>query len=128
MASRGCKYHPDQFCFICGVFISGMSKKFSLKTSIRVCEAYKKYLDMPVTTQDKPWVPHYCCTHCKKTLEGWLRGEKRSMIFYKPRIWLETTNYSTNCFFCSVDVNTKWKGKTSFIIYPYSIVYRSYPT
>ena len=78
----------------------------------------KKYFDMPVAKQDKPWAPHYCCAHCKKTLEGWLRGEKHSMKFYKPRIWLEPTDHSTNCFFCSVDVSKKRKGKDSSIKYP----------
>ena len=50
----------------------------------------------------------------KKTLdEGWLRGEKRSLKFSYPRVWLEPTGHSTNCYFCVVDVSKRRKGKNA---------------
>ena len=71
------------------------------------------YFGMPVGDQDKPWAPHYCCEYCKKTLEGWFRGEKRSLKFSNPRVWLEPTDHSTNCYFCMVDVSKRRKGKNA---------------
>ncbi|KAM5191561.1 uncharacterized protein ACMZJ9_000347 [Mantella aurantiaca] len=56
-----------------------------------MCEAYKVYFGMPVGDQDKSWAPHVTCEYCKKTLEGWYRGEKRAMKFAIPRIWREPT-------------------------------------
>ena len=43
MTSRDCQHHPDSFCFICDKFIKKKGKKFSLETSVKVCEAYQKY-------------------------------------------------------------------------------------
>src|SRR6218665_1500028 len=34
---------------------------------------------------------------------GWYRGEKRAMKFAIPRIWLQLTDHSNNCYFCMVD-------------------------
>ncbi|KAL6462254.1 hypothetical protein MHYP_G00286760 [Metynnis hypsauchen] len=83
-----------------------------------MCEAYKAYFGMPVGDQDKPWAPHFTCEHCKKTLEGWYRGEKRAMHFAVPRIWREPTDHSTNCYFCMVDPSKRCTGKNSFIYCP----------
>ncbi|XP_058862618.1 uncharacterized protein LOC131704953 [Acipenser ruthenus] len=99
MASRGCKHPADAFC----QFIKTRAKKFSVEASAKMCEAYKAYFGMPVGDQDKPWAPHFSCEHCKKTLEGWYRGEKRAMKFAIPRIWREPTDHSSNCYFCMVD-------------------------
>ncbi|XP_058885016.1 uncharacterized protein LOC131737778 [Acipenser ruthenus] len=103
MASRGCKHPADAFCYVCGQFIKTRAKKYSVEASAKMCEAYKAYFGMPVGDQDKPWAPHFTCEHCKKTLEGWYRGEKRAMKFAIPRIWREPTDHSSNCYFCMVD-------------------------
>ncbi|KAL6459437.1 hypothetical protein MHYP_G00329090 [Metynnis hypsauchen] len=74
---------------------------------------------MPVGDQDKPWAPHFTCEHCKKTLEGWYRGEKRAMHFAIPRIWREPTDHSTNCYFCMVDPSKRCTGKNAMpVTYP----------
>ncbi|KAL7868607.1 hypothetical protein SRHO_G00100550 [Serrasalmus rhombeus] len=78
-----------------------------------MCEAYKAYFGMPVGDHDKPWAPHFTCEHCKKTLEGWYRGEKRAMHFAVPRIWREPTDHSTNCYFCMVDLSKRLTGKNA---------------
>ncbi|XP_058858437.1 uncharacterized protein LOC117432411 isoform X3 [Acipenser ruthenus] len=103
MASRGCKHPADAFRYVCGQFIKTRAKKYSVEASAKMCEAYKAYFGMPVGDQDKPWAPHFTCEHCKKTLEGWYRGEKRAMKFAIPRIWREPTDHSSNCYFCMVD-------------------------
>ncbi|XP_076321172.1 uncharacterized protein LOC143230837 isoform X2 [Tachypleus tridentatus] len=79
MASRSCKYSSDAFCCVCGQFIKTRAKKYSVIASANTCEAYKAYFDMPVRDQDKPWAPRFTYENCKKTLEGWYRGEKRAM-------------------------------------------------
>ena len=58
---------------------------------------------MPVGDQDKRWAPHVICDYCRRTLEGWLRGEKGAMRFAISRIWREPSNHYTDCYFCMVD-------------------------
>ncbi|XP_076053500.1 uncharacterized protein LOC143032522 [Oratosquilla oratoria] len=83
-------------------------------------EAYKAYFGMPVGDQDKLWAPHFTCELCKRTLEGWYRGENRAMKFAVPRIWREPTDHSSNCFFCMVDPSKRRGGKNApAIIYPH---------
>ncbi|XP_051552787.1 uncharacterized protein LOC127440312 [Myxocyprinus asiaticus] len=119
MASRGCKHPADAFCYVCGQFIKTRAKKYSVEASAKMCEAYKAYFGMPVGDQDKPWAPHFTCEHCKKTLEGWYRGEKRAMKFAIPRIWQEPTDHSSNCYFCMVDPSKRRTGKNApAITYP----------
>ncbi|XP_058879386.1 uncharacterized protein LOC131736994 [Acipenser ruthenus] len=90
-----------------------------MEASAKMCEAYKAYFGMPVGDQDKPWAPHFTCEHCKKTLEGWYRGEKRAMKFAIPRIWREPTDHSCNCYFCMVDPSKRRNGKNApAITYP----------
>lgn len=70
MASRGCKYPADAFCYVCGYFIKATANKYSLETGLKMCEAYNAYFGMPVGDQDKSWAPHFACENCKRTLEG----------------------------------------------------------
>ncbi|XP_053650631.1 uncharacterized protein [Cherax quadricarinatus] len=103
MASRGCNHSPDVFCYLCSQFIKTRAKKFSVTASKKMCETCKAYFGMPVGDQDKIWAPHVACEQCKKTLEGWYRGERRVMKFAVPRIWYEPTDHSANCYFCLAD-------------------------
>ncbi|XP_069954790.1 uncharacterized protein [Cherax quadricarinatus] len=74
---------------------------------------------MPVVDQDKTWAPHVACEHCKKTLEGWYREEKRSMKFVVPRIWCEPTDNSTSRYFCLVNSFKRRTGENvADICYP----------
>ncbi|XP_076315476.1 uncharacterized protein LOC143228016 [Tachypleus tridentatus] len=119
MASRSYKHSPDVFCYACGQFIKTRAKRYSVTGSIKMCEAYKAYFDTPVGDEDKPWAPRFTCEHCKKTLEGWYRGEKRAMKFAIPRIWCDLTDHSSNCYFCMVDPSKRRAGKNvSTIMYP----------
>ncbi|KAM5145528.1 uncharacterized protein ACMZJ9_012878 [Mantella aurantiaca] len=119
MASRGCLRSADAFCYVCGHFIKTRARKYSVKACQKMCEAYKAYFGMPVGDQDKSWAPHVTCEYCKKTLEGWYRGEKRAMKFAIPRIWREPTDHSNNCYFCMVEPTKRRTGKNApQIVYP----------
>ncbi|KAM5182246.1 uncharacterized protein ACMZJ9_002631 [Mantella aurantiaca] len=119
MASRGCLRSADAFCYVCGPFIKTRARKYSVKACRKMCEAYKAYFGMPVGDQDKSWAPHVTCEYCKKTLEGWYRGEKRAMKFAIPRIWREPTDHSNNCYFCMVEPTKRRTGKNApQIVYP----------
>ena len=84
MSARGCKYSADSFCYVCGEIFPKRSKKHCLSNCIRAAEAYLYYFEMPVGDQDKRWAPHVICDYCRRTLEGWLRGEKRAMRLLFP--------------------------------------------
>ena len=88
-------------------------EKFPLESSMKVCEVYQTYFGMPVVDQNKSWSPLYCCKHCKKTLEGLMRGEKRPRKYSNPRIWWKPTDHFTNCNFCIVDVIKQYKGNNA---------------
>ncbi|XP_066451739.1 uncharacterized protein [Eleutherodactylus coqui] len=119
MASRSCKHPADSFCYVCGEFLKTRAKKSSVQASQRMCEAYKAYFGMPVGDQDKTWAPHFICENCKRTLEGWYRGEKRAMRFAIPRIWREPTDHTSNCYFCMVDPSKRRSGKNAQpVVYP----------
>ena len=60
---------------------------------------------MKLGRQDKPWTPHFCCESCRSTLEGWMRGSRKSMPFAIPQIWREPTNRHDNCYFYMVDIS-----------------------
>nr|XP_022910777.1 uncharacterized protein LOC111421790 isoform X4 [Onthophagus taurus] len=103
MSSRKCKYDADAFCYICGQFIKVRDVKYELNTSHVLCEAYEAYFDRPVRNQDKTWAPHVACSYCKRCLEGWYRGAKRSMKFAIPRIWREPKDHVNDYYFCIVN-------------------------
>ena len=113
-------YSADSFCYVCGEFFAKRAKKHCLSNCIRAAElAYLHYFGMPVGDQDKRWAPHVICDYCRRTLEGWLRGEKRAMRFAIPRIWREPSNHYTDCYFYMVDPTKRRKGKnTPPIEYP----------
>ncbi|XP_076365832.1 uncharacterized protein LOC143254555 [Tachypleus tridentatus] len=104
------------YSFVCGQFIKTRAKTYSVTASAKMYEAYKAYFGMPVGDQDKPWAPHFTSEHCKKTLEGWYRGEKRAMKFTIPRFWREPTDHLSNCYFCMVDPSKRRASKNASVI------------
>nr|XP_022910769.1 uncharacterized protein LOC111421790 isoform X3 [Onthophagus taurus] len=113
MSSRKCKYDADAFCYICGQFIKVRDVKYELNTSHVLCEAYEAYFDRPVRNQDKTWAPHVACSYCKRCLEGWYRGAKRSMKFAIPRIWREPKDHVNDYYFCIVNPSKRRRGKNA---------------
>ena len=119
MSFRGCRYSVDLLCYVCGNFFAKKAKKHCLSKCIRATEAYHAYFGMPVGDQDKRWAPHVICEFCRRTVEGWRRGEKRAMRFAILRIWRELSNHHSDCYFCMVDPLKRRKGKnTPPIEYP----------
>lgn len=113
MALRGCKHSNDEFCYVCGTFLAKNAKKHPLKNRSRVKEAYLAYFGIQIGDQDKAWAPHVICEYCCRTLEGWFRGERRTMPFGVPRIWREPTDHHSDCYFCMVDPTKRRKGKNA---------------
>ena len=113
MALRKCRHSADAFCYVCGEFIKTRAKKYSVSTSKKMTKAYFLYFGMPVGDQDKIWAPHFSCELCTKSLERWLRGQQKKMLFAIPRIWREPTNHHNDCYFCMVDVSGRKRGKKS---------------
>ena len=113
MTASCCKYSADSFCYVCGECFPEKAKKHALDASIRAKEAYLEYFGMPVGDQDKRWAPHVICEYYHRTLEGWLRGEKRCMRFAIPRIWREPSDHHTDCYFCMVNPTKRRKGKNA---------------
>jgi hypothetical protein len=88
-------------------------------TGTKFCIAYQAYFGVAVGDQDKSWAPHVCCGNCRSTLEGWLRGTRKSMPFAIPRIWREPTNHHDDCYYCIVDISKYKKPKDRLnLVYP----------
>ena len=74
---------------------------------------------MPAGDQNKQCTTQVICEYCRRTLEAWLRGEKRALRFATPRIWREPSNHHLGCYFCMVDPSKRREGKSaSPIEYP----------
>eukprot|EP00096_Caligus_rogercresseyi_P000087 TRINITY_DN1019_c0_g3_i3.p1 TRINITY_DN1019_c0_g3~~TRINITY_DN1019_c0_g3_i3.p1 ORF type:complete len:226 (-),score=-22.57 TRINITY_DN1019_c0_g3_i3:8-685(-) len=118
--SRMCKYSCDSFCYVCGHFIPLKAKKHSLNGCFTAKQAYHAYFGMQVGQQDKVWAPKVLCSTCRRNLEGWYKGEKRSMPFAIPRIWREPRNHINDCFFCVLDMGKKKKRSAGIqpFVYP----------
>ena len=86
---------PSALCVVSS--LQKKQKKHSLKSCIRAKEAYHAYFGVPVGDQDKRWAPHVMCEYCRRTPEGWFRGEKRAMPFAIPPIWRVPSNHLTDC-------------------------------
>lgn len=119
-SARGlCKHGPDNFCYVCGSYLSVKSVKYVIVEGNVFCSAYNAYFGMPVGDQDKRWAPHVVCGNCRSTLEAWYRGEKRHLKFGLPRIWREPKDHSNDCYFCTVVVTGHCRGKkTDVFAYP----------
>lgn len=102
--SRRCKLPADTFCYVCGHYIGTKQVKHRIVFGTKFCDAYQAYFGVPVGDQNVAWAPHVSCGSCRSTLEGWLRGTRKSMPFAVPRIWREPTNHHDNCYFCMVDI------------------------
>lgn len=123
MSSRSCKLCSDSFCYVCGYYIGPNQAKHKIVSGTKFFIAYHAYFGMAMGDQDKSWAPHYTCGSCRSTLEGWLRGTRKSMPFAIPRIWREPTNHHDDCYFCMVNISNYKKPKDRL-----SLVYPSVPS
>lgn len=119
MACRGCKLLPDNFCYVCGHYVSSKQLKYNIARDTKYYDAYNVYFGMPIGDQDKSWAPHIICKSCRSTLEGWIRGSKRCMPFAIPRIWREPSDHLNDCYFCMVDISKyKKPADRHILLYP----------
>lgn len=98
---RSCKNDPDNFCYICGQIIILPKQKRPITEAVK--QNFKKYFNVKLGDQDKPWAPHTVCLNCTVRLSAWARGEDRSMPFATPMVWREQINHNSDCYFCLTD-------------------------
>ncbi|XP_075185891.1 olfactory receptor 2AP1-like [Anomaloglossus baeobatrachus] len=115
MNRRKCLNDPDNFCYVCGKFITFDQRK-NLTRRVRV--AYKYYFDCQVGDQDKNWAPHVCCTVCYSGLTQWLNGKRKGLTFAVPMVWREQKDHSSDCYFCMTKIAGYSKRNKSQIVYP----------
>ncbi|GFS60196.1 uncharacterized protein TNCV_2827041 [Trichonephila clavipes] len=101
MATRGCVYSPDCFCYIFGPYTV---KKQQRNISNFVQKVYFAYFGIKLRVQDKSWAPHVVCSVCVEELRQWFQGKKKSFLFAVPMIWREPKYHSDDCYFCSCSV------------------------
>ena len=102
MASRGCINSKDLFCYVCG----WLTDKPHRKTFTPLLKkAYEAYFDSKVDS-GKGWAPQFICLTCACNLRGWIRKAKKNnhLAFGVPMIWRESSNHTTDCYFCSANV------------------------
>lgn len=97
MEVKSCKYNPDKFCYICGVYIFD---KTGHPLSDHVKYAYSLYFNCTVENQDEQWCPHVCCGNCKKILSSWINNKKVYFSFSTPMQWREPRSHKRDCYFC----------------------------
>ena len=71
----------------------------------------RTYFGMLIGDQDMTRSPHVCCRNYMSTLERWLRGKIKCVLFAIPKIWRESTNHPNGCYFCVVDESMYRKSK-----------------
>jgi hypothetical protein len=105
---RGCKTHPDSFCYICGEYTFLDCRKPITPT---IKERFYKYFKMKLGDQDKPFAPHIVCLRCSSNLSMWRSGKLKKLPFSTPMSWREQKNHVDDCYFCVTNVagfNKKW--------------------
>ena len=116
MASRGCVHSPDLFCYVCGHFTDKSHRK-TFTPFLK--KAYELYFDSKVDS-GKSWAPQFICLTCACNLRGWLRKAKKNnhLPFGVPMIWRESSNHTTDCYFCLANITGfSYKARAS-VKYP----------
>jgi len=72
---------------------------------------YQNYFKIPISNQDKSWVPHVACKSCVETLRRWNNAKSTitPMPFKTPMFWREPFSHN-DCYFCltkTVGFNSK---------------------
>lgn len=118
---RRCLNSSDIFCYICGQFAT---KDQRLEITEFVKQCYNAYFRVKLGDQNKIWAPHIVCKPCVERLRKWSHGLVDRMPFGIPMIWRETTNHTTDCYFCMTNVigfNRKTKHKIEYPNLPSAI-------
>jgi len=95
--SRPCVKSADQFCYVCGE-VTLASQRCFITPLIK--KAYHPYFGCKLGDQDKNWAPHIVCKSCATRLGGWISRKGMAMPFAVSVVWRETSNHSSDCYFC----------------------------
>ena len=112
---RKCKHGPDQFCYICGEFIT-KTRKRSISSVLKL--NYFAYFGVKLGDQDKKWAPHFVCQVCDASLSKWKRGQLASMRFGVPMVWREPSNHTNDCYFCVTEIPNYHPKTLAKVDYP----------
>ena len=109
------RHHPDSFCFLCGEYINKGGRKISpWKDQQRLVKPTRSTLVCQLGTRTSPWP----LTNVVSTVRRrWKVGceVRKGPLHFATR--LGSTDHSTNCFFCFVDVSTRRKGMNFCAVY-----------
>lgn len=116
MASRGCTNSPDLFCYVCG-YLTHKSHRKTFTPLLK--KAYELYFDSKVDS-GKSWAPQFICLTCACNLRGWIRKAKKNnhLAFGVPMIWRESSNHTTDCYFCLANVKGFSSKTRASVKYP----------
>ena len=65
---------------------------------------YELYFGIKFGDQEKRWAPHVFCVGCSSSPSARCRGTGSGLTFGVPMIWREPLDHSTDCYFCSTDI------------------------
>ena len=103
--SRSCVNSADLFCYVCGE-VTLASQRRSITPLIK--KAYHLYFGCKLDDQDKKWAPLIVCKSCAIRLGGWVIRKGMAMPFAVSMVWRETSNHSSDCYFCLDISRGKW--------------------
>jgi len=95
--SRSCVNSGYIFCCVCGK-VTLASQRRSIALLIK--KAYHLYFGCKLAEQDKKWAPHFVCKSCAICPGGWINCKEIALSFAIPMVWRETSDHSSNCYFC----------------------------
>ncbi|KAI6661361.1 hypothetical protein LOD99_9988 [Oopsacas minuta] len=112
---RCCLNDPDDFCYICGEYMT-KEHRFNTKDVTKI--AYQAYFGIKLGDQDKSWSPHKVCKYYTETLHLWTQGKAKSMELEVPMVWRELKNHHDDCYFCMVKMSGWNRQKKNSWHYP----------
>ncbi|QQP36670.1 Uncharacterized protein FKW44_021838, partial [Caligus rogercresseyi] len=98
---RNCQNNPNSFCYICGKVTF---KDFKGDITSIVKSLYFAYFGISLWDQDKHFAPHICCKNCVTALRGWSKGQRKSMPFGVPMVWMESSDHTKDFYFCMTNI------------------------
>ena len=115
MSRRTCVNHPDNFCYIYGLYTIPQQRR---NLTSKVQTAYELYFGCKVGDQDKAWAPDVCCLACSSLLLQWIAGNNRKLPFAISMVWRVPSNHDTDGYFCMTSTVGRTKKDRSKIAYP----------
>jgi len=113
---RFCVNFADLFCYVCGE-VTLAAQRRSIRLLIK--KTYHLYFGCKLGDQDKKCEPHIVWKSCAIRLKGWTNRKGMTMPLAVPMVWRETSNRSSDCYFCftppvASGMNRKKKKRTDY--------------